>query len=166
MSDQEPAWRPMTTAAATSTSAAGVEDAPTEQMLYEVRRKIYPRAVTGAFARWRVWLVLATQLVFYGLPWLQWNGRQAVLFDLGARKFYLFGLVLWPQDVIYLTLLLVLSALGLFCLRQWRGDSSAAMPVRKRSTRKSSCGSSGILKATALPASAWTVSAGACASCA
>ncbi len=97
-----------------ATSAAGAEDAPTEQMLYEVRRKIYPRAVTGAFARWRVWLVLATQLVFYGLPWLQWNGRQAVLFDLGARKFYLFGLVLWPQDVIYLTLLLVLSALGLF----------------------------------------------------
>jgi len=83
-------------------------------MLYEVRRKIYPRAVTGAFDRWRVWMVLATQIIFYGLPWLQWNGRQAVLFDLGARKFYLIGLVLWPQDVIYLALLLVLSALGLF----------------------------------------------------
>ena len=50
MSDKEPAWRPMTPA----TAAAGAEDAPTEQMLYEVRRKIYPRAVTGAFARWRV----------------------------------------------------------------------------------------------------------------
>ena len=110
MSDKEPAWRPMTPA----TAAAGAEDAPTEQMLYEVRRKIYPRAVTGAFARWRVWLVLATQAIFYGLPWFQWNGRQAVLFDLGARKFYLFGLVLWPQDVIYLTVLLVLSALALF----------------------------------------------------
>lgn len=110
MSDKEPAWRPMTPA----TAVAGADDAPTEQMLYEVRRKIYPRAVTGAFARWRVWLVVATQAIFYGLPWLQWNGRQAVLFDLGARKFYLFGLVLWPQDVIYLTVLLVLSALGLF----------------------------------------------------
>ncbi|CAJ0742252.1 cytochrome c oxidase accessory protein CcoG [Ralstonia mannitolilytica] len=110
MSDQEAAWRPM----APATAAAGADDGPTEQMLYEVRRKIYPRAVTGAFARWRVWLVLATQAVFYGLPWFQWNGRQAVLFDLGARKFYLFGLVLWPQDVIYLTVLLVLSALGLF----------------------------------------------------
>ncbi len=46
--------------------------------------------------------------------WLQWNGRQAVLFDLGARKFYIFGLVLWPQDVIYLAVLLVISALSLF----------------------------------------------------
>ena len=85
-----------------------------EQSLYEVRRKIYPRKVQGTFARWRWILVAATQLVFYGLAWLEWNGRQAVLFDLAARKFYLFGLVLWPQDVIYLAVLLVLSALALF----------------------------------------------------
>jgi cytochrome c oxidase accessory protein FixG len=85
-----------------------------EEPLYEVREKIYPRAVSGWFARWRLALVLATQLVFYGTPWLEWNGRQAVLFDLGARKFYVFGLVLWPQDFIYLTLLLVISALSLF----------------------------------------------------
>jgi cytochrome c oxidase accessory protein FixG len=82
--------------------------------LYEVRRKIHPRAVRGTFARWRWVLVLATQLVFYGLAWLEWNGRQAVLFDLGARKFYLFGLVLWPQDIVYLAVLLVLAALALF----------------------------------------------------
>jgi cytochrome c oxidase accessory protein FixG len=95
---------------------AGSLDAaqPLEQQLYEVRRKIYPRAVSGWFARWRVTLVLATQIVFYGLPWLPWNARQAVLFDLAARKFYVFGLVLWPQDFIYLTLLLVVSALALF----------------------------------------------------
>ena len=52
--------------------------------------------------------------MFYGLAWLEWNGRQAVLFDLAARKFYIFGLVFWPQDVIYLTVLLILSALSLF----------------------------------------------------
>ena len=85
-----------------------------EESLYEVRRKIYPRSVSGLFARWRFILVFATQLLFYGLPWLSWNGRQAVLFDLIQRKFYIFGLVLWPQDVIYLTLLLILSALALF----------------------------------------------------
>jgi cytochrome c oxidase accessory protein FixG len=85
-----------------------------EESLYEVRRKIYPRSVTGLFARWRLILVFATQLLFYGLPWLSWNDRQAVLFDLVQRKFYIFGLVLWPQDVIYLTLLLILSALALF----------------------------------------------------
>ncbi len=85
-----------------------------EESLYEVRRKIYPRSVSGLFARWRFILVFATQLLFYGLPWLSWNNRQAVLFDLIQRKFYIFGLVLWPQDVIYLTLLLILSALALF----------------------------------------------------
>ena len=85
-----------------------------ELSLYEVRRKIYPRSVSGVFAKWRIVLVLFTQILFYGLPWVQWNDRQAVLFDLISRKFYIFGLVLWPQDIIYLTLLLILSALGLF----------------------------------------------------
>src|SRR3954451_6715766 len=85
-----------------------------EQALYEVRRKIYPRAVTGQFAAARVTLVLITQAIFYGVPWLQWGGRQAVLFDLGARKFYIFGIVFWPQDFIYLTVLLTVSALSLF----------------------------------------------------
>jgi cytochrome c oxidase accessory protein FixG len=82
--------------------------------LYEVREKIYPRAVHGWFAAWRWALVWATQLVFYGGPWLAWNDRQAVLFDIVHRKFYLFGLVFWPQDIIYLTVLLVVSALSLF----------------------------------------------------
>ena len=55
-----------------------------------------------------VWL---TQLLFYGLPWLSWNDRQAVLFDLDARRFYLFKLALYPQDFqpsIFLFLLFVL----------------------------------------------------------
>ena len=85
-----------------------------ELSLYEVRRKIYPRAVRGWFAGWRWALVWATQLVFYGAPWLTWNHRQAVLFDIAQRKFYVFGLVLWPQDVIYLAVLLIVCALGLF----------------------------------------------------
>lgn len=82
--------------------------------LYEVRKKIYVRAVHGWFAGWRVALVLLTQLVFYGTPWLTWNDRQAVLFDLGARKFYILGWVFWPQDFIFLAALLVISALSLF----------------------------------------------------
>ncbi len=82
--------------------------------LYEVRKKIYPRAVTGLFANWRWSLVFATQIIYYGLPWLTWNGRQAVLLEITARKFYVFGLVLWPQDVIYLTALLVIAAYTLF----------------------------------------------------
>ncbi len=85
-----------------------------EQSLYEVRQKIQPRAVHGWFANWRVALVLFTQLLYYGLPWLKWDGHQAILFDLAARKFYIFGLTLWPQDFIWLTGLLVISALALF----------------------------------------------------
>ena len=85
-----------------------------EQTLYEVRKKIYPRAVHGTFAAWRWTFVLLTQLVFYGLPWLNWNDRQAVLFDLISRKFYIFGLVFWPQDIVYLTVLLIICAYSLF----------------------------------------------------
>lgn len=87
---------------------------PGGESLYEAQKKIYPRSVSGLFARWRWAFVILTQLFFYGLPWLQWGERQAVLFDLGARRFYLFGYVLYPQDFIYLTGLLVASALSLF----------------------------------------------------
>jgi cytochrome c oxidase accessory protein FixG len=89
-------------------------DTPIEQQLYAIQQKIQPRAVHGMFANWRIALVLLTQALYYGLPWLQWDNRQAVLFDLAARKFYIFGLVFWPQDFIYLTGILILSALALF----------------------------------------------------
>ncbi|MEZ5658537.1 MAG: cytochrome c oxidase accessory protein CcoG [Burkholderiaceae bacterium] len=85
-----------------------------EISLYEIRKKIYPRAVSGWFATWRWALVWFTMVLFYGLPWLSWNDRQAVLFDLEARRFFIFGIVLNPQDFIYLTGLLVISALALF----------------------------------------------------
>jgi len=107
-SEQPPPWQP-----AGARPRKAVSDS-LEETLKDVRRKIYPRSVTGIFAAWRVALVVLTQLLYYGLPWLQWNDRQAVLFDLAARKFYIFGMVLWPQDVIYLTLLLIISALALF----------------------------------------------------
>ena len=82
--------------------------------LYQADKKIYARAVSGLFSRWRWSLVWLTQLLFYGLPWLSMNERQAVLFELTTRRFYIFNLVLYPQDLIYLTGLLVISALSLF----------------------------------------------------
>ncbi|MCM2309079.1 MAG: cytochrome c oxidase accessory protein CcoG [Sulfuritalea sp.] len=90
--------------------------------------KVYPRSIQGVFQRWRWGFVWLTQLVFYGLCWLPWNGRQAILFDLEARRAYLFDLVLWPQDAIYLALLLILCALALFLFttvagRLWCGYS-------------------------------------------
>ncbi len=82
--------------------------------LYEKHKKVYPRSVSGLFANWRWGMVWFTQLIFYGTCWLEWNGRQAVLFHVVERKFYLFGLVLWPQDVLYLAILLIISAYALF----------------------------------------------------
>ena len=93
-------------------AAAGAEGETV--WLYEKRQQIYPRSVSGLFARWRWAMVWITQMVFYGMPWLVWNGRPAVLFDLGARRFYIFGLVLHPQDFIYLTALLIICAYSLF----------------------------------------------------
>lgn len=107
----------------------GAESSQTEVIsLYEAQKKIYPRSISGLFARWRWAMVFLTQLVFYGLPWLEWGQRQMVLFDLGARRFYIFGLVLYPQDFIYLTGLLIISALSLFLFtavagRLWCGFS-------------------------------------------
>jgi cytochrome c oxidase accessory protein FixG len=99
---------------ATNIPSSASTDEAVEISLYAARKKLYPRSVTGTFARWRWVFVWLTQLVFYGLPWLQWGQRQAVLFDLEARRFYIFGLVLYPQDFIYLTGILVVSALSLF----------------------------------------------------
>lgn len=96
--------------------------------LYVAEAKVYPRSVSGRFANWRWLMVALTQLFFYGMPWLQWNGRQALLFDLEAGRFYVLGLLLYPQDFIYLAALLVLSALALFFFtavagRLWCGYS-------------------------------------------
>ena len=82
--------------------------------MYQKQKTIYPRSVHGWFSKWRWAMVWITQAVFYGLPWMPWNGRQAVLFDLGSRRFYIFDLLLYPQDFIYLTGILILSAYALF----------------------------------------------------
>ena len=82
--------------------------------LYQSQKKIYAKSVTGRFANLRWLMVFVTQAIFYGLAWLPWNGRQAVLFDLGARKFYIFDWIFWPQDVLYLTFILIVSAYSLF----------------------------------------------------
>lgn len=82
--------------------------------MYQSERKIYPRDVHGRFARLRklaVWVLLG---IFYLIPWLSWGERQAVLFDLPARKFYIFGLNFWPQDFFFLALLLIMAGLSLF----------------------------------------------------
>jgi cytochrome c oxidase accessory protein FixG len=109
-STPEAAAQPRAATAATAPSAEVGELVS----LYQSGQKIYARAVQGRFVRLRWLFVWLTQLAFYGTPWLLWNGRQAVLFDLEARRFWIGGLVLYPQDFIFLTALLLMSAYGLF----------------------------------------------------
>lgn len=81
---------------------------------YVSERKVYPRDVSGRFDRLRTAAVLWLLGMFYAFPWLHWNGRQAVLFDLPARKFHVFGLTFWPQDFPLLALLLIIAGVSLF----------------------------------------------------
>lgn len=81
---------------------------------YAAQQKIYPRGVIGRYARLRTLAAWALLGLFYCIPWFMWNSRQAVLFDLPGRKFYVLGLVMWPQDFIFLTGLLIIAALSLF----------------------------------------------------
>ncbi len=87
--------------------------------LYRNKGKIHARSTRGRFNSLRWAMVWLTQLVFYGACWLGWTDdggatRQALLFDIAHEKFYLFGLVLWPQDALLLAIVLILAATGLF----------------------------------------------------
>ncbi len=94
--------------------ASNKQDTPAQVSFYEKRKKIYAKGIRGYFDNWRILLVILTQVMFYGGLWLTWNDRQALLFHLVERKFYIFGIVFWPQDVIYLAILLIISAYALF----------------------------------------------------
>ncbi len=89
--------------------------------LYQKREKIYTRKIEGFFQRLRVFTGWPLLVGYFILPWLQWDGRQAVLFDLPARKFNILGMVFWPQDFSMLAWLLIISAFALFLVTKLFG---------------------------------------------
>ena len=89
--------------------------------LYQKREKIYTRKITGFYQRIRLYTGWPLLLGYFLLPWLHWNDRQAVWFDLPARQFHLFGITLWPQDFPLLAGLLIFAALALFAVTAWLG---------------------------------------------
>jgi len=99
---------------ASGPAVARQSDEQVEESLYAKQEKIYPREVHGLFARLRVLGVLGLLGIYYITPWLRWDGHQALLLDLPARKFHIFSLTLWPQDFIYLAFLLIIAGLTLF----------------------------------------------------
>lgn len=82
--------------------------------LYQKREKIYQRHLTGLFQTVRNFTMWATLAVYFLGPWFSWNGRQAILFDLPERKFYIFGLTFFPQDFLFLSGMLMIAAFALF----------------------------------------------------
>ncbi len=89
-----------------------------EPQLYAPRQSIFPRSVKGRFRRLKWGLLALAYGVYFLLPWLRWHREsgpdQAVLFDLVGRKFYLFDLVVYPQDIFWLAGLLMIFAYLLF----------------------------------------------------
>ena len=96
--------------------------------LYAKHVKIHPRKDKGLFNNLRNSAVIILLGIFYVFPWINWQGRQAVLWDLPNRKFYIFDLVIWPQDFFFLTAILIIASLALFFFttvagRLWCGDA-------------------------------------------
>ena len=94
--------------------------------LFAARRKIYPQSVHGLFRRIKWAVLIATLGVYYLLPFVRWDRGpnapdQAVLIDLPARRFYFFFIEIWPQEVYYITGLLILASIVLFLMNAVAG---------------------------------------------
>ncbi len=94
--------------------------------LYAPRRKIYPQSVQGTFRRIKWALLVVTLGVYYLTPFLRWDRGpgapdQAVLIDFPSRRFYFFFIEIWPQEVYYVTGILILAALVLFLMNAVAG---------------------------------------------
>ena len=97
-----------------------------EGPLYEAAKKVYPRHVSGFFRQVKWAVLLVTLSIYYLLPFVRWDRgadqpSQAVLVDLGHRRFYFFWIEIWPQEVYYFTGLLIVAALTLFMMNALAG---------------------------------------------
>jgi cytochrome c oxidase accessory protein FixG len=99
--------------------------------LYEKHQVVYPKAVDGRFRRFKWLVMLITLGIYYITPWLRWDRgphapNQAVLVDLAHRRFYMFGIEIWPQEFYFVAGLLIMAGIGLFVVtsavgRAWCG---------------------------------------------
>lgn len=95
------------------------EQKPEQTALYAKQEKVYPKRITGTFRRIK-WLALSVLLgLYYVVPWIRWDrgddqADQAVLADIAGRRLFFFDIEIWPQEIYYLTGILVLGAIGLF----------------------------------------------------
>ena len=92
----------------------------------ETDHKIQPRSFSGFYRRMRITGGLVLFALYFGVAWLDWGGRQAVLWDLSEKKFHIFSATFWPEDLVLLSAILLICAFGLFFLtvlagRVWCG---------------------------------------------
>ncbi len=94
-------------------------NATERRTLYKAREPIYPKLVFGPFRSFKWAFLVFSLAVYYGLPWIRWprapgEPDQAVLVDFVGRRFYFFFIEIWPQEIYFVTGLLILAALSLF----------------------------------------------------
>jgi cytochrome c oxidase accessory protein FixG len=102
-----------------------------KRSLYAVRKKVFPKRVSGTFRTLKWWITALTLAIYYVTPWLRWDRGdfapdQAVLVDMANRRFYFFFIQIWPQEFYYIAGLLVMAGIGLFLVtstvgRAWCG---------------------------------------------
>ena len=107
---------------------SGASPPPTDggEHLYQKRKAIYPKLVHGAYRRLKWALMIVMLAIYYGVPWVRWPRPagapdQAVLIDFAHGRFYFFMFDLWPDEVYFITGILVISALALFLTTAWLG---------------------------------------------
>jgi|TARA_R100001129_G_scaffold11618_1_gene7593 cytochrome c oxidase accessory protein FixG len=104
---------------------------PLPTKLFEKRTKVHNKRIDGPFRRFKWFVMFVTLAIYYGTPWIRWDRGpyapdQAVLVDLANRRFYMFGIEIWPHEFYYVAGLLIMAALGLFLVtsavgRAWCG---------------------------------------------
>lgn len=102
-----------------------------EAKLYEARKSVHPQRIDGNFRRLKWAIMIVTLAIYYITPWIRWDRgpyapNQAVLVDLANRRFYMFGIEIWPHEFYYVAGMLVMAGIGLFLVttavgRAWCG---------------------------------------------
>ena len=92
---------------------------PDTPPLFAAQEPIFPRRVTGAFRRFKWWIMAVTLGIYYLTPWIRWDRGpslpdQAVLVDMANRRFYFFWIEIWPHEFYFVAGLLIMAGLGLF----------------------------------------------------
>ena len=124
---------PILAAEGVARSEAEASNSAANRKLYAARMPIYPKEVEGRYRNLK-WVMMALTLsIYYLVPWIRWDRgpnapHQAVLVDMARERLYFFFIEIWPQEVYYITGLLILAAVSLFLInalfgRLWCGFS-------------------------------------------